>query len=41
MVRSACGDAVVDPYVHAARREQEEYDPRVTDGDVQRGFERP
>jgi glutamine synthetase len=40
MVRSAFGDAVVDHYVRAARWEQEEYDRRVTDWEVQRGFER-
>ena len=40
MMRAALGDAVVDHYVHAARWEQEEYDRRVTDWEVQRGFER-
>ncbi len=40
MLREAFGDAVVDHYVHAARWEQFEYDRRVTDWDVARGFER-
>lgn len=40
MLRSALGDAVVDHYVHAARWEQFEYDRRVTDWEVARGFER-
>jgi len=40
MLRAALGDAVVDHYVHAARWEQSEYDRRVTDWEVARGFER-
>lgn len=40
MLRAAFGDAVVDHYVHAARWEVEEYDRRVTDWEVARGFER-
>ena len=40
MLRAALGDEVVDHYVHAARWEQLEYDRRVTDWEVQRGFER-
>ncbi len=40
MLRSALGDTVVDHYVHAARWEQFEYDRRVTDWEVARGFER-
>jgi glutamine synthetase len=40
MLRSAMGDAVIDHYVHAAEWEQEEYDRRVTDWEVARGFER-
>lgn len=40
MLRSAFGDDVIDHYVHAARIEQLEYDRRVTDWEVQRGFER-
>ncbi|WP_426416210.1 glutamine synthetase family protein [Aestuariirhabdus sp. LZHN29] len=40
MLRAAFGDDVIDHYVHAARWEQFEYDRRVTDWEVQRGFER-
>jgi glutamine synthetase len=40
LMRAALGDAVVDHYTRAARWEQEEYDRRVTDWEVQRGFER-
>lgn len=40
MLRAALGDDVVDHYVHAARWEQKEYDRRVTDWEVGRGFER-
>jgi glutamine synthetase len=40
LMRAALGDGVVDHYVRAARWEQEEYDRRVTDWEVQRGFER-
>jgi len=40
MLRSAFGDDVIDHYVHAARIEQFEYDRRVTDWEVRRGFER-
>jgi glutamine synthetase len=40
MLRAAFGDEVVDHYVHAARWEQAEYDRRVTDWEVARGFER-
>ncbi len=40
MLRAAFDDDVVDHYVHAARWEQYEYDRRVTDWEVQRGFER-
>ncbi|MCP4432667.1 MAG: glutamine synthetase [Gammaproteobacteria bacterium] len=40
MLRSAFGDEVIDHYVHAARYEQFEYDRRVTDWEVERGFER-
>ncbi|MDU8942031.1 glutamine synthetase family protein [Ovoidimarina sediminis] len=39
-MRAALGDDVVDHYVHAARWEQSEYDRRVTDWEVFRGFER-
>jgi glutamine synthetase len=40
MLRAAFGDDVVDHYVHAAKWEQFEYDRRVTDWEVARGFER-
>ncbi len=40
MLRAAFGDAVVDHYVHAAEWEQAEYDRRVTDWEIARGFER-
>lgn len=40
MLRDAMGDDVVDHYVHAAEWEQFEYDRRVTDWEVGRGFER-
>jgi glutamine synthetase len=40
MLRAAFGDAVIDHYVHAAEWEQIEYDRRVTDWEVERGFER-
>jgi glutamine synthetase len=40
MLRAALGDQVVDHYVHTARWEQFEYDRRVTDWELRRGFER-
>lgn len=40
MLRAAMGDEVVDHYLHCARWEQYEHDRRVTDWEVQRGFER-
>ncbi len=40
MLREAFGSDVVDHYLHAARWEQLEYDRRVTDWEVMRGFER-
>jgi len=40
MLRAAFGDDVIDHYVHAAEYEQFEYDRRVTDWEVARGFER-
>ena len=40
MLRAAMGDDVIDHYVHAAKWEQFEYDRRVTDWEVARGFER-
>jgi glutamine synthetase len=36
----ALGDAVVDHYVHTAKWEQFEYDRRITDWELMRGFER-
>ncbi len=40
MLRAAFGDEVVDHYVNAAEWEQFEYDRRVTDWEIARGFER-
>lgn len=40
MLRAAFGDDVIEHYLHAGRWEQYEYDRRVTDWDLQRGFER-
>jgi len=40
LLRAAFGDEVVEHYVHAAEYEQFEYDRRVTDWEVARGFER-
>jgi glutamine synthetase len=40
MLRAAFSDAVVDHYVHTAEWEQFEYDRRVTDWELTRGFER-
>ena len=40
MLRAALGDAVVDHYVHTAQWEQSEYDRRITDWELMRGFER-
>ena len=39
LLRGALGDQVVDHYVHTARWEQFEYDRRVTDWELKRGFE--
>ena len=39
-LRSAMGDDVVDHYVHTAEWEQFEFDRRVTDLELKRGFER-
>ena len=39
-LREAFGDDVIDHYIHAAEWEQMEYDRRVTDWEVARGFER-
>jgi glutamine synthetase len=40
MLREALGPEVVDHYVHTARWEQFEYDRRITDWELKRGFER-
>ena len=40
MLRKAMGNEVVDHYAHAADWEQREYDSRVTDWEISRGFER-
>jgi glutamine synthetase len=40
MLRAAFGDDVVDHYTRAAEWEQEEYDRKITDWEVARGFER-
>ena len=40
MLRATLGDAVVDHYVHTAKWEQFEYDRRITDWELMRGFER-
>lgn len=40
MLRQALGDDVVDHYAHAAAWEQRQYDARVTDWEIARGFER-
>jgi glutamine synthetase len=40
MLREAFGDQVVNHYVHTAKWEQFEYDRRVTDWELLRGFER-
>lgn len=40
LLRSAFGNDVIDHYVRAGQWEQEEYDRRVTDWEVARGFER-
>jgi glutamine synthetase len=40
MLREALGDAVVEHYLHTAEWEQFEYDRRVTDWELKRGFER-
>ncbi|KKB13086.1 glutamine synthetase [Devosia geojensis] len=40
MLREAMGDKAVDHYLHTARWEQAEYDRRVTDWELKRGFER-
>ena len=40
LLRGALGNAVVDHYVHTGRWEQFEYDRRITDWELMRGFER-
>jgi glutamine synthetase len=40
MLRAAFGDDVIDHYVHNAEWEQFEYDRRITDWELKRGFER-
>ena len=40
MLRAALGADVVDHYLHTARWEQLEYDRRVTDWELKRGFEK-
>jgi len=40
MLRAAMGDAVVEHYLHTGAWEQAEYDRRVTDWELRRGFER-
>jgi glutamine synthetase len=40
MLKAAFGEAVVEHYLHTARWEQFEYDRRVTDWELMRGFER-
>jgi glutamine synthetase len=40
MLRAAFGDGVIDHYVHNAEWEQFEYDRRITDWELKRGFER-
>ncbi|MET3601971.1 glutamine synthetase family protein [Martelella mangrovi] len=40
LLRTAFGDGVIDHYCRAAEWEQEEYDRRVTDWEIARGFER-
>ncbi len=40
IMREALGDDVIDHYVHTGRWEQAEYDRRVTDWELLRGFER-
>jgi glutamine synthetase len=40
VLRAAFGDDVIDHYVHAGNWEQLEYDRRITDWELTRGFER-
>lgn len=40
MLKEALGEEVMDHYLHTARWEQFEYDRRITDWELRRGFER-
>jgi glutamine synthetase len=40
MLKEALGEEVVEHYLHTARWEQMEYDRRITDWEIKRGFER-
>ncbi|HYM99224.1 MAG TPA: glutamine synthetase family protein [Aestuariivirgaceae bacterium] len=40
LLRGALGDDVVEHYLHTGRWEQFEYDRRITDWEIKRGFER-
>ena len=40
MLKAALGEEVIEHYLHTARWEQMEYDRRVTDWELHRGFER-
>ena len=40
MLKAALGEDVVEHYLHTARWEQFEYDRRITDWELHRGFER-
>ena len=40
LLRKAMGDEVIEHYLHTGRWEQFEYDRRITDWEVKRGFER-
>jgi glutamine synthetase len=40
MLKQALGDDVLEHYVHTAKWEQFEYDRRITDWELHRGFER-
>ena len=39
-LRATMGDDVIDHYVHTAEWEQFEFDRRITDLELKRGFER-
>jgi glutamine synthetase len=40
LLRQAMGDSVIDHYLHTGEWEQFEYDRRITDWEIKRGFER-